>query len=94
MFLDKTLPIFVGNLAMQTMSPAGIDLELMLNDFMATSALQPLPTDQAIARDVVVCSACGEKIRKGLVRCSECHAFTRLEIEAAYCDMIAKRQMA
>ena len=79
---------------MQTMTQAEIDLEFMLNDFLASGDLQTLPTDHAVASDLVVCRACGETIRNGLVRCSECHAFTRLEIEAAYRDKVGKRQHA
>lgn len=79
---------------MQAISTVGIDLEFMLNDFLATGDLQVLPTDHAVASDLAVCRACGETIRNGLVRCSECHAFTRVEIEAAYREKVGKRQHA
>jgi hypothetical protein len=76
------------------MSSGAIDLEGILKDFVAIEGLQTLPTDQAVARDLAACGACGETIRKGLVRCSECNAFTRPEIEATYRDMVGKRQQA
>lgn len=43
-----------------------------------------LPTDAAVADDLEVCASCGETYRTGLVRCWNCGAFTRKEIEAAY----------
>ena len=43
-----------------------------------------LPTDQAVDDDMEVCSNCGESCRKGLVRCWNCGAFTRPEIEAMH----------
>lgn len=48
-----------------------------------------LPTDDAVAEDLDTCAKCGETYRKGLVRCWNCGAFTREEIEAAYKKMAA-----
>lgn len=48
-----------------------------------------LPTDDAVAEDLDTCAKCGETYRKGLVRCWNCGAFTREEIEAAYKKMSA-----
>lgn len=45
---------------------------------------QPLPSDADVADDMEVCGKCGEKYRKGLLRCSNCGAFTRPEIELEY----------
>lgn len=50
----------------------------------ATTKRRSLPTDQAVDDDMEVCAKCGESCRKGLVRCWNCGAFTRPEIEAAY----------
>jgi hypothetical protein len=43
-----------------------------------------LPSDPDVADDMDVCAKCGEKYRKGLLRCSSCGAFTRPEIELEY----------
>ncbi len=43
-----------------------------------------LPTDAAVDDDMEACTNCGETCRKGLVRCWNCGAFTRPDIEAAY----------
>jgi hypothetical protein len=53
-------------------------------DLAETTQRQSLPTDQAVDEDMDVCSTCGESCRKGLVRCWNCGAFTRPEIEASY----------
>ena len=50
----------------------------------ATTKRRSLPTDQAVDEDMDVCTTCGESVRKGLVRCWSCGAFTRPEIELAY----------
>ena len=50
----------------------------------ATTKRRSLPTDQAVDEDMDVCTTCGETVRKGLVRCWSCGAFTRPEIEQAY----------
>jgi ribosomal protein L40E len=43
-----------------------------------------LPSDSAVADDMDICPKCGEPYRKGLLRCSNCSAFTRADIEAEY----------
>ena len=50
----------------------------------ATTKRRSLPTDQAVDDDMDVCGSCGESVRKGLVRCWNCGAFTRADIEAAF----------
>lgn len=50
----------------------------------ATTKRRSLPTDQAVDDDMDVCAKCGESCRKGLVRCWNCGAFTRPDIEASY----------
>ena len=49
-----------------------------------TQRRSSLPTDQAVDDDMHFCATCGESCRKGLVRCWNCGAFTRPDIEAAY----------
>ena len=49
-----------------------------------TTQHRSLPTDQAVDEDMDLCPTCGESCRKGLVRCWNCGAFTRPEIEASY----------
>jgi uncharacterized OB-fold protein len=54
-------------------------------------AVNVLPTDAAVAEDLEVCGSCGETYRTGLVRCWNCGAFTRKEIEAAFEKMLERQ---
>lgn len=43
-----------------------------------------LPSDQGVAEDLDTCERCGERYRRGLLRCPNCGSFTRPEIEEEY----------
>ena len=43
-----------------------------------------LPTDNAVQDDMQACPSCGETCRTGLVRCWNCSAFLRPDIEESY----------
>jgi CxxC motif-containing protein len=51
-----------------------------------------LPSDSAAQDDMEICTKCGEHCRTGLVRCWNCSAFLRPEIEASYLRMRATGQ--
>jgi hypothetical protein len=43
-----------------------------------------LPSDSLVAEDLELCPKCGEANRTGVVRCSNCGAFTRPDVEAEF----------
>jgi len=56
---------------------------------MGDAEIPALPTDEAVADDLETCAECHETYRRGLVRCWNCGAFTRKEIQEAYQRMTA-----